>query len=292
MSNYNVSKSTFVSSLALDPAIAAALQKIVNADKDGSSTTLSVTQPLANAATLKNVASSTDVLTFALSSGQVVDLSKMKSQGGSSSDSGSSSSRSSLDVIAFNNDQNVDLRLSKFKGAVLLGNGNDKVTGGGGSLVINANGGNDTIMTGSSSDTISGGDGNDSISSGGGKDLVYGGACNDRIDSGKDNDTVYTGSGSDTIMAGDGDDRIIIQAIAGDAQVVDGGKGNKDVLDLSGVTVTSAAQAGSTVTITLDTGATVTVTGMERFVYDTNGADAGGVVTVGLSTFLGDFPTT
>lgn len=289
MSNYNVSKSTFVSSLALDPAIAAALQKIVNADKDGSSTQLSVTQPLVNGSALKNVASSTDVLTFALSSGQVIDLSKLKSQGGSYKDSGSSSS-SSLDVIAFNNDQMVDLRLAKFKGAVLLGNGNDKVTGGGGSLVINANGGNDTIITGSNSDTISGGDGNDSISSGGGKDVVYGGAGNDRIDSGKDNDTVYTGSGSDTILAGDGDDRVIIQAIAGDAQVIDGGKGSKDVLDLSGVTVTSASQAGSTVTITLDSGATVTVTGMERFVYDTNGADAGGVVQVGLSTFLGDFP--
>jgi len=287
VSNYNVNKATFGADLVLDPAIQAALSRVVAADKDGSKTTLSVTNPLTTSALLKNVDKATDVLTFNLSSNQVVDLSKLSNKGKSDGDSSKSGS---LDVVAFNNDMNVDLKLASFKGVVLLGNGNDKVSGGGGSLAINAGGGNDTITTGSSSDTIVGGDGNDSISSGSGKDLVKGGAGNDRIDSGRDNDTVYTGSGSDTILAGDGDDRIIIEAIAGDAQVVDGGKGTKDVLDLSGVTVTDAAQAGSTVTITLDSGATVVVTGMERFMYDTNGATAGGVVTVGLSTFLGDFP--
>jgi len=287
VSNYHVNKATFGADLVLDPAIQAALARVVAADKDGSKTTLSVTNPLTTSAVLKNVDKLTDVLTFNLSSNQVVDLSKLSNKGKSDGDSSKSGS---LDVIAFNNDMNVDLKLASFKGVVLLGNGNDKVSGGGGSLAINAGGGNDTITTGSSSDTIVGGDGNDSISSGSGKDLVKGGAGNDRIDSGRDNDTVYTGSGSDTILAGDGDDRIIIEAIAGDAQVVDGGKGTKDVLDLSGVTVTSAAQAGSVVTITLDSGATVVVTGMERFMYDTNGETAGGVVTVGLSTFLGDFP--
>ncbi len=287
MSNYHVNKATFGADLVLDPAIQLALSRVVAADKDGSKTTLSVTNPLTNSAGLKNVDKLTDVLTFNLSSNQVVDLSKLSNRKGKSEDDSSKSG--SLDVIAFNNDMNVDLKLASFKGVVLLGNGNDKVSGGGGSLAINAGGGNDTITTGSNSDTIVGGDGNDSISSGSGKDLVKGGAGNDRIDSGRDNDTVYTGSGSDTILAGDGDDRIIIEAIAGDAQVIDGGKGSRDVLDLSGVTVSGAAQAGATVTITLDSGATVAVTGIERFMYDTNGATAGGVVTVGLSTFLGDF---
>jgi len=286
VSNYHVNKATFGADLVLDPAIQLALSRVVAADKDGSKTTLSVTNPLTNSAGLKNVDKLTDVLTFNLSSNQVVDLSKLSNKGKSDGDSSKSGS---LDVIAFNNDMNVDLKLASFKGVVLLGNGNDKVSGGGGSLAINAGGGNDTITTGSNSDTIVGGDGNDSISSGSGKDLVKGGAGNDRIDSGRDNDTVYTGSGSDTILAGDGDDRIIIEAIAGDAQVIDGGKGSRDVLDLSGVTVSGAAQAGATVTITLDSGATVAVTGIERFMYDTNGATAGGVVTVGLSTFLGDF---
>jgi Ca2+-binding RTX toxin-like protein len=287
VSNYHVNKATFGADLVLDPAIQLALSRVVAADKDGSKTTLSVTNPLTNSAGLKNVDKLTDVLTFNLSSNQVVDLSKLSNRKGKSEDDSSKSG--SLDVIAFNNDMNVDLKLASFKGVVLLGNGNDKVSGGGGSLAINAGGGNDTITTGSNSDTIVGGDGNDSISSGSGKDLVKGGAGNDRIDSGRDNDTVYTGSGSDTILAGDGDDRIIIEAIAGDAQVIDGGKGSRDVLDLSGVTVSGAAQAGATVTITLDSGATVAVTGIERFMYDTNGATAGGVVTVGLSTFLGDF---
>jgi len=287
VSNYHVNKATFGADLVLDPAIQLALSRVVAADKDGSKTTLSVTNPLTNSAGLKNVDKLTDVLTFNLSSNQVVDLSKLSNRKGKSEDDSSKSG--SLDVIAFNNDMNVDLKLASFKGVVLLGNGNDKVSGGGGSLAINAGGGNDTITTGSNSDTIVGGDGNDSISSGSGKDLVKGGAGNDRIDSGRDNDTVYTGSGSDTILAGDGDDRIIIEAIAGDAQVIDGGKGSRDVLDLSGVTVSGAAQAGATVTITLDGGATVAVTGIERFMYDTNGATAGGVVTVGLSTFLGDF---
>jgi len=288
VSNYHVNKATFGADLVLDPAIQLALSRVVAADKDGSKTTLSVTNPLTNSAGLKNVDKLTDVLTFNLSSNQVVDLSKLSNRKGKSEDDSSKSG--SLDVIAFNNDMNVDLKLASFKGVVLLGNGDDKVSGGGGSLAINAGGGNDTITTGSNSDTIVGGDGNDSISSGSGKDLVKGGAGNDRIDSGRDNDTVYTGSGSDTILAGDGDDRIIIEAIAGDAQVIDGGKGSRDVLDLSGVTVSGAAQAGATVTITLDSGATVAVTGIERFMYDTNGATAGGVVTVGLSTFLGDFP--
>jgi len=289
VSNYHVSKATFGADLVLDPAISAALARVVAADKDGSKTTLSVTNPLTHSSQLKNVDKLTDVLTFNLSGSSVVDLSKLPRKGKSDSDSNSGSNSGSLDVIAFNNDMAVDLKLSSFKGVVLLGNGNDKVSGGGGSLAISAGGGNDTITTGSSSDTIVGGDGNDSISSGSGKDLVKGGAGNDKIDSGKDNDTVYTGCGSDTITAGDGDDRVIIEAMAGDAQMVDGGKGTKDVLDLSGVTVSGAAQAGATVTITLDNGATVAVTGIERFMYDTNGATAGGVVTVGLSTFLGDF---
>jgi len=288
VSNYHVNKATFGADLVLDPAIQAALARVVARDKDGSATELSVTNPITNSAFIGNVSKLTDVLTFNLSTSQVVDLAKVSNKDRSDSDS---SNKGSLDVVAFNNDVNVDLRLGSFKGVVLLGNGNDKVSGTkSGAVAISAGGGNDTIITGSSADTIVGGDGNDSISSGSGKDLVKGGAGNDSIDSGKDNDTVYTGSGSDTILAGDGDDRIIIEAIAGDAQVVDGGRKGMDVLDLSGVTVTSAAQAGSAVTITLDSGATVVATGIERFMYDTNGATAGGVVTVGLSTFLGDFP--
>jgi len=289
VANYNVSKATFGSGLQLDPVIAAALSAVVMADKDGDKNTLSVTEPLTSGSQVSTVSSVTDVLTFALSANGIVDLANLpkppKTKGKESS-----SSSGTLDVIAFNNDAAVDLRLASFKGAVLLGNGNDKVSGGGGALAINAGGGNDSITTGSSADTIVAGTGNDTVNSGSGADRVWGGEGNDRIDAGADADSIYSGTGSDTIIAGTGSDRIIIEAIAGDAKVIDGGTGRKDTdyLDLSLVNITSANLAGSTLNITLDTGATLTVTNIEQFVYDNNGAAAGGVITVGLTQFLAD----
>jgi Ca2+-binding RTX toxin-like protein len=281
MANYNVSKQTFGSSLQIDPHIAAALAKVIRADSDGARLTVSVTEPISTS-TLNsgNVPRDTDVITFNFDSGTPnINLGSL-----------SSSTRKALNAVIFNrdgNDPDTTLNLSSFRGTVVLGDGNDTVTGSS-QVAIDAGAGNDSIVTGSGSDTIVGGAGNDTIKSGSSSDLIKGGAGNDSVDAGSGNDTIYAGGGSDTIMGGEGNDRIIIEPDASGTTVINGGSGSRDSLDLFGVVITGAQLSSGTLQITLDTGAIIQVQSVELFIYDNNGAAAGGAVTVGLTQFLAD----
>jgi Ca2+-binding RTX toxin-like protein len=84
---------------------------------------------------------------------------------------------------------------------VLLGAGNDTVTGNVGNESVDGGAGNDSISGGGGADTLAGGAGNDTLIGGTGSDTLYGGEGDDRfnIASGDGSDSVAGGSGNDTL---------------------------------------------------------------------------------------------
>lgn len=116
---------------------------------------------------------------------------------------------------------------------IILGSGNDTVTGTAGANLIDTGNGDDTIAAGDGNDTILAGAGNDTIDAGGGDDIIEAGAGNDviistnlsgadRIFAGSGNDTI-TSSGEATVFAEAGDDTVF--AGLGSAEILDGGLG-------------------------------------------------------------------
>ncbi len=108
---------------------------------------------------------------------------------------------------------------------VLLGSGNDTVTGSSGADSIATGAGDDSVIGGAGNDTIDlgagndtfgswtnddgndrvlGGDGNDLIVGGGGNDTLYGDAGNDTLAGGTGNDLLYGGTGNDVFYITDG----------------------------------------------------------------------------------------
>ncbi|MBL8583181.1 MAG: hypothetical protein JNL61_13275, partial [Rhizobiaceae bacterium] len=122
---------------------------------------------------------------------------------------------------------------------VLLGAGNDIVTGSGGNETISAGAGNDTVSGGAGNDVIGGGDGDDLLDGGDGDDFIIGGSGNDTIQGGYGNDTILGGSGDDSIDDLGGNDSIDAGAgndtvnDIGSADIIHMGAGD-DVLNLIG----------------------------------------------------------
>lgn len=105
------------------------------------------------------------------------------------------------------------------------GDGNDRIAGGSGGNVIYGGAGADVIFGGDGADTIYGGDGDDQIFGGAGNDLIFAGLGNDRVED---------GAGSDVADLGDGDDTMLVSD-DGTSDVMDGGLGAGDTIDLSGI---------------------------------------------------------
>ncbi|MGR3502833.1 Hint domain-containing protein [Pseudaestuariivita sp.] len=117
---------------------------------------------------------------------------------------------------------------------IVLGDGNDSVTGSSGDENVDTGGGDDWVDTGAGDDTVIGGDGNDDINVGEGNNFVDSSDGNGAPDQGdptnpvsnidadpsNDLDTVTSGSGNDTIWTGD--DADVIFTTGGDNQL-DGG---------------------------------------------------------------------
>lgn len=80
---------------------------------------------------------------------------------------------------------------------LVLGSGNDSVTGSTGRDYADGRGGTDTLVGGGGDDTFLGGDGDD---------LIYGDAGNDQLTGGIGNDTLYGGTNGDTLTGGTGSD--------------------------------------------------------------------------------------
>ncbi|MGA0597692.1 family 16 glycoside hydrolase [Enterovirga sp. CN4-39] len=126
-----------------------------------------------------------------------------------------------LDLADATGSVSVDVAAGRASGA---GIGTDTFTGIE-RLVLGA--GDDVVTGGNGVENIDGGAGNDTLKGAGGDDLLDGGAGDDLIDAGSGDDVVTGGTGVDTIKAGSGDDRI--DAGEGD-DVVDAGSGADIIL--------------------------------------------------------------
>jgi Ca2+-binding RTX toxin-like protein len=149
--------------------------------------------------------------------------------------------------------------------------GKDRLAGGPGGDRIRGRGGDDRIVTdpgvgGSAEDIALGGLGDDTISAGGGEDLLRGGPGDDAIDDlGPAADRMYGGPGADMLFTQ-------IADVSGVEQVVDGGRGARDFVDLHTQVVnpsleeTSAVWAMGTgrLVYTAEHPVTVTVAHVER----------------------------
>lgn len=114
---------------------------------------------------------------------------------------------------------------------LILGSGNDNVTGNNLNNSIVGGNGNDTIDGFSGNDTLDGGAGNDSLIGGAGFDNLIGGTGDDTLDGGDNDDTLDGGLGNDSLIGGNGDDIFIVSG--GDDTFI-GGAGN-DTLSYAGL---------------------------------------------------------
>jgi Ca2+-binding RTX toxin-like protein len=147
----------------------------------------------------------------------------------------------------------------------------DQLFGGPGPDRIRGLGGHDRIVTdpglgGHARDVALGGLGEDAISAGGGEDVLRGGPGDDLVDD--------MGPAADRLYGGPGRDMLFTQItdVPGADQVVDGGPGRRDLVDLHTQTINPATQDSSAVwslstgllTFTLDHPVSLTVAHVER----------------------------
>lgn len=135
---------------------------------------------------------------------------------------------------------------------ITAGNGNDTLTGGDNSTV-NAGQGNDTMSIGSSS-TLKAGNGNDSVTAssndaitlGNGNDTITAGA-NSTIMAGNGNDTIHVGMG-DTVTVGHGNDTFVFDQVAANMVgnvTLTGFNPSHDVIDITSALATFLGLAGT-----------------------------------------------
>ncbi|TWA79619.1 hemolysin type calcium-binding protein [Azospirillum brasilense] len=125
--------------------------------------------------------------------------------------------------------------------SIILGPGDDLLSGGGGNDTVASTLGNDTLYGddgddlmhggdgddlmdgGADNDTMGGGAGNDTMGGGAGNDILIGEGGNDALFGGTGNDTLFGGDGDDTLFGEDGDD---ILSLGTGNDLADGGAGN------------------------------------------------------------------
>jgi Ca2+-binding RTX toxin-like protein len=133
----------------------------------------------------------------------------------------------------------ADVLTSKGSGVAVLdgGDGNDKLTAGGGNHTLYGGLGDDALNAGTGDAEIHGGDGNDKILGGPGANALWGDAGDDLITGGTGPNSILGGAGKDHLIAGpqngdilngEGDDDFL-EAGQGFATLI-GGAGNDDFL--------------------------------------------------------------
>ena len=109
----------------------------------------------------------------------------------------------------------------------MYGGGNaDELQGGGGADVLYGDAGNDMLYGGNWADLFYGGTGDDVLYAGNGLDSLFGGAARD---------VLYSGSGAAQLSGDGGNDVIHIDDVFTGSAIADGGGGNRDVINFSGV---------------------------------------------------------
>ena len=138
--------------------------------------------------------------------------------------------------------------------------GNDTVTGGDGGDRINAGSGNDTATAGNGTNKILGSTGDDILTGGNGHNSVDGGVGNDTITTGSSFDVIRAGLGDDTVHSGGGQDRIFL---TGGADSVDGGRGT-DTVDYSAMSLAVTVSLANGGAQAVNVNATDTLTSIEN----------------------------
>jgi Ca2+-binding RTX toxin-like protein len=128
------------------------------------------------------------------------------------------------------------------------GTGDDTLHGDDGNDSLNGNAGDDTLYGHNGDDTLNGGAGDDSVQGSAGNDLVAGGDGDDAVHGGLGNDSLSGDAGADTLFGGWGDDVLnglaldpATQGIADtdDADFLNGGGGNDQIIAGNGDIVTA-----------------------------------------------------
>ena len=141
---------------------------------------------------------------------------------------------------------------------VEAGIGDDRIYGGSGRDEIDGGDGDDIIDGGDDDDLIFGNTGDDILRGDAGQDFLFGGAGNDVLEA-SDGDALAGGSGNDLYMLGAGRDLIILEADAGDDEVI-GFDPGVDRFVMTGMQFLSATVMGSDTRLT-HAGGTILIRG-------------------------------
>lgn len=137
----------------------------------------------------------------------------------------SSAMVSRIEIRAQDGNDTVDVNAAILQPATIIGGqGNDRLTGGGGPSLIRGRSENDVIRGGNAASRLTGDTGDDVIDGGSGNDTIRAGAGNDVASGNGGNDIINTNSGHDTLDGGAG------------ADFLSGHAGNDVLTDLDGAT--------------------------------------------------------
>ena len=175
---------------------------------------------------------------------------------------------------------------------VLLGSGNDTVTGSGGNDTVDTGAGNDSVTAGGGNDSLTAGTGDDTVDAGDGADTVDAGAGNDSVTGGDGNDTLVGGSGNDTLVGGNGND-VLSGGLGNDTLSGDAGNDTFLIADdtggesVAGGTGTDTLNYSSATTRAINVQFTTTGTGNHNF----SGLGTAGTFS-GIEAVVAGFPPT
>jgi hypothetical protein len=117
---------------------------------------------------------------------------------------------SAIYVYAFAGNDSVTLADTLTVSAnIYAGDGNDKVTAGGGDNTVTLGNGNDQVVLGDGSNVVTVGNGNDHTSVGDGNNVVVEGNGNDKVSAGNGDNLIVAGLGHHTVSAGNGSNILI-----------------------------------------------------------------------------------
>lgn len=138
------------------------------------------------------------------------------------------------DGIQFGTDGADNITGANHDQTILGGAGDDVITGGNQLDLLIGGAGDDDLFGGQQRDMLMGGEGNDTLDGGRQDDQLIGGAGDDLLIGGKGSDTMWGDEGDDVLQGDVGDDLFIFAA--GDGHdIVSGGIGNRDTIELDGV---------------------------------------------------------
>jgi Ca2+-binding RTX toxin-like protein len=118
-----------------------------------------------------------------------------------------------------------------------------------------------TTITGSEGADTLRGDASSTIHGGGGNDTIVGGSGNDTLNGDAGDDSITTGAGNDTVAGGDGNDTIVFAGSLATSDVIDGGDGTADNVQITNASLTTLSGYGVSAANALNTA----ITNVERF---------------------------